>query len=253
MPAAIAASRLRTRNDIHHGFSVQFKEEMLQSSESETEILLGNKQLLGVFLVVVVLLGIAFAGGYKIGQAAGRKALVSAPPPAAEDSAASSAPASAAASPSSSTGGETHAFPASNAGADQQPESAKAPAVNRGAYHPPAGEDDAPPLGSSGKHAKPAKAPAANAAPVPEPASEASFSPVSGQTFLQVVAAGRDESQAIADVLRKKGFRAHAVPKPGSTKLYRVLIGPMRDSGDLATTRDSLRKTGFREIFIQRY
>lgn len=229
---------------------------MLQSSESETEILLGNKQLLGVFFVVVLLLGIAFAGGYKIGQVNGKKALATAAPaPAsADETAASSTPAAASSTASSSaTGGETHAFPANGTASDQS-ESARSRAGGSGAYHPPSGEDEAPPLGSSAKHAARTVHPVVTpAAPVNEPASEASFAPVSGQTFLQVVAAGRDESQAIADVLRKKGFRAHAVPKPGSAKLYRVLIGPMRDSGDLASTRDSLRKTGFREIFIQRY
>ena len=54
--------------------SVQFKVEMLQSEEREREILLGNKQLLGIFFVVAALLGIAFAGGYKLGQSsAGKK------------------------------------------------------------------------------------------------------------------------------------------------------------------------------------
>ena len=208
---------------------------MLQSSENETEILLGNKQLLGVFFVAVVLLGVAFAGGYKVGQSAGKKALIPvAPPAAAEEPPPDSA----------RTGGETHTFPAnpSSNGSDT------------GVYRPPSGEDAAPPLGSSGKHAaKATKLAEAPAAPITEPASYTNFSPVSGQTFLQVVAAGQDEAQAIADVLHKKGFRAHAVPKPGSTKIYRVLIGPIRDSGDLASTRDSLRKTGFREIFVQRY
>jgi cell division septation protein DedD len=64
----------------------------------------------------------------------------------------------------------------------------------------------------------------------------------------------RDEAEAIADVLRKKGFRAHAVPKPGSNKLYRVIVGPVRDAGDLRSTRDALHNTaGFREVIVQRY
>jgi cell division protein FtsN len=226
---------------------------MLQSSESETEILLGNKQLLGVFFVVVVLLGVAFAGGYKIGQSAGKKALVSAAPAAPEE------PPVASASPNSApVTGETHAFPA-NGVSSEQPEAPKTTPAERktssdtGAYHPPSGEDAAPPLGSSSKHAKVPKPVAVPAAPAGESASYTSFTPVSGQTFLQVAAVGRDEAQAIADVLHKKGFRAHAVPKPGGSKIYRVLIGPIRDTGDLSSTRDSLRKTGFREIFVQRY
>jgi cell division septation protein DedD len=227
---------------------------MLQSSESETEILLGNKQLLGVFFAVVLLLGVAFAGGYKIGQTSAKKALVSAPPPAAseEPAASSAAPPSGTAAPS---GGETHAFPAGGTSSEAAAESSKTASEpagsDTGIYHPPSGEDAAP-LGSSTKHVRVSKS--TGAAPVaPESSSGADFSPISGQTFLQVAAVGRDEAQAIADVLHKKGFRAHAVPKPGSGKTYRVLIGPIRDSGDLASTRDSLRRTGFREIFVQRY
>ena len=79
------------------------------------------------------------------------------------------------------------------------------------------------------------------------------FSPEAGQQFLQVAAVGRDEAEAVADVLHKKGFRAHAVPKPGTAKLYRVIIGPIRDPGELSNTRDALRRTGFREVIVQRY
>jgi cell division septation protein DedD len=235
---------------------------MLQSSESETEILLGNKQLLGVFFAVVVLLGVAFAGGYKIGQSAAKKTLVSTPPTAVEEpaaSASSSTASSSTAAAASPSGGETHAFPGGSGSGEQPAETSKTASPGNqqdtGAYHPPSGEDE-PPLGSTPRHAKATKA--ATPAPVSAPAandggSRADLQPISGQTFLQVAAVGRDEAQAIADVLHKKGFRAHAVPKPGAPKLYRVLIGPIRDSGDLSSTRDSLRRTGFREIFVQRY
>jgi cell division septation protein DedD len=224
---------------------------MLQSSETETEILLGNKQLLGVFFAVVVLLGVAFAGGYKIGQSAAKKTLVSTPPAMADEPAASPA-ANTGSSTAAGSGGETHTFPGSGTSGEQRADSSKtvtpAPPPEAGAYHPPAGEDAAP-LGS--KHSKAVKATATE--PVTDTGMYDDFTPVSGQTFLQVMAAGRDESQATADVLHKRGFRAHAVPKPGSAKIYRVLIGPIRDSGDLASTRDALRKVGFREIYVQRY
>jgi cell division septation protein DedD len=77
--------------------------------------------------------------------------------------------------------------------------------------------------------------------------------PQSGQTFLQVAAVGHTEAKALADVLSKKGFHAHAVAKPGASDVYRVLIGPMRDTSELSTTRDSLRNAGFTKIFVQRY
>ena len=69
---------------------------MLQSGEKETEILLGNKQLLGVFFVAAALLGIAFTGGYMAGRGSAKRA-ASAEPSAAE-----------AARSETGTGGQTH-------------------------------------------------------------------------------------------------------------------------------------------------
>ena len=57
---------------------------MLQTGENETEILLGNKQLLGIFFVVAVLLGLAFTGGYMVGRGSADKkiaAVATAPAP----------------------------------------------------------------------------------------------------------------------------------------------------------------------------
>ena len=218
---------------------------MLRSSEKETEILLGNKQLLGIFFVVAVLLGVAFYGGYVVGKgAAPRPALAVAPVPAPDEAKASSGPAS---------GGETHSVPADAGTAAPRESSSTAGNADTASSNP-----DEPPLGSPRRNKKPAKSQVESAAEPAAPLAEtgqssSSFAPRSGQSFLQVTAVGRDEAVAIADVLQKKGFRAHAVPKPGSSKLYRVLVGPVHDAGDLSSTRDSLRKTGFREVIVQRY
>jgi cell division protein FtsN len=66
-----------------------------------------------------------------------------------------------------------------------------------------------------------------------------------------VAALQRTEAEKVAKILNKKGFRTHIAPKPG-TQYYRVLVGPVRDAGDLASTRDALRTKGFREVFVQR-
>lgn len=221
-------------------YPVQFYKEMLRSGESETEILLGNKQLLGIFFVVAVLLGVAFAGGYMVGKGPGKK-------PAAVVSASDET----ASAPAANTGGETHSVGADSS-ADAQTDAAPPKSAQAAPPAVPTPASEEPPLGSPNRktfkqheastESEPPAAPAAN-----------SFAPGIGQTFLQVAAVGRDEAEAIADVLHKKGFRAHAVPKPGNPKLFRVLIGPIRDAGDLSTTRDSLRKTGFREVIVQHY
>ncbi len=204
---------------------------MLRSSEDETEILLGNKQLLGIFFVVAILLGIAFTGGYMVGRGSLAKHPVSTA--ATQESPSSAAPTGA----PSGTGGETHSV---------APETGSPPDQSS-----TAAQSEEPPLGSPQR-----KTAGKVTAPPPEtagPAPAESFLPQSGQEFLQVAATGRDEAEAVADVLHKKGFRAHAVPKPGNSKIYRVLIGPIRDAGDLSSTRDALRGTGFREVIVQRY
>lgn len=202
---------------------------MLQSGERETEILLGNKQLLGIFFVVATLLGVAFAGGYMVGRGSGLKKT-----PVVADATAPDAGTNPAAT---SAVGETHSV---------APEDVTSTA---GETSSRAGSEE--PLGSRRK--KSAKAPAiANDAP---PASSAhdNFTPQSGQEFLQVAAVPHDHALAVASVLRKKGFRAHAVAKPGDANTYRVIVGPIRNAGELSSTRDSLRKTGFSQVLVQHY
>jgi cell division septation protein DedD len=214
---------------------------MLRSSESETEILLGNKHLLGIFFVVAILLGIAFTGGYMVGRGPSGKKAANSPPAQAE---------SAPAPTTTSTGGETHSVPADSLELGNTASNGHSRATHTGRTESAQQSTEAP-LGSP-KRKNPGKSQTPE--DMTSPASSAYEStPRAGQTFLQVAAVGRDEAATIADVLNKKGFHARSVPKPGSTKLYRVLIGPVRNAGDLSATRDALHKTGFREVIVQRY
>ncbi len=204
---------------------------MLQSEEREREILLGNKQLLGIFFVVAALLGIAFAGGYKLGQSsAGKKPapVVGTGSTAAPETASTSTP----------PAGETHSV------APEESVATAAPG-NTGAHR-----KSEVLLGAPKQKSHPASATDNN---MLVPAKGDGFAPQSGQEFLQVAAVPRDHALAVASVLRKKGFQAHAVPKPGDVNLYRVIVGPIRSAGDLSSTRDSLRKTGFSQVIVQHF
>lgn len=202
---------------------------MLRSSESETEILLGNKQLLGIFFLVAVLIGVAFGGGYMLGRGAGDKKVAGPVPIPVKDTAAATA--------ANPTGGETRTVSPSD--------SALPDGVSEQAAEQPV-------LGSP-KHANPAHADAPPPQIATPAANSSNFAPQSGQEFLQVAAVPRSEALSVADVLRKKGFRAHAVPVPTNTKLYRVIVGPVRDVADLSSTREELRKTGFGKVIVQKY
>jgi cell division septation protein DedD len=71
------------------------------------------------------------------------------------------------------------------------------------------------------------------------------YTPEPGQRFLQVAAEKRDSAEAVADVLTKAGFPAHVAAKPGDDKLFRVLVGPIKDNNDLSAKREALMKKGF--------
>jgi cell division septation protein DedD len=228
---------------------------MSSTSETETEILLGNRHLLAIFFVLAILLGIAFTGGYMVGRNSSDKKIA---PLAATTTDPAASTNGGAASPGATTSMETHSLaPAGSEQADasDQTHTLQPPPPQDAAT--PAAKDE-PPLGAP-KQEPVAKAPTAPQTAQPKPLAShpkpvSAFSgPQSGQTFLQVAAVGHTEAEALAEVLSKKGFHAHAVPKPGSNEIYRVLIGPMHDTSDLSSTRDSLRNAGFTKIFVQRY
>ena len=69
---------------------------MSSSSDTEREILLGNKHLLTIFFVIAALLGVAFTGGYMVGRggSSDKKAVSTAPADAAATSQGTAAPTS---------------------------------------------------------------------------------------------------------------------------------------------------------------
>ena len=191
---------------------------MARSGEGESEVLLGNRQLLSLFVIVVILLAVFFTMGYVLGKNSGSEAIasregVSTPAP---------APPSGFAVPSRR--------PVSSANASV-PDSA-----------PP---DAAPPVSTSTSLPKPSM-------PVPKvdlPLTPTE--PAAGQTFLQVHAGRRPEAEVIADVLKKKGFSTSLAPGPAEG-VVRVLVGPLRDASAITGTRGELEKAGFKPI-LRRY
>lgn len=220
---------------------------MFQDRDSETEVLLGNKQLLGVFFVLAVLFAVFFTAGYMVGRNSGDKKIadVTAVPKSASSDGQIAA-----------DSGESHvvAPDPSTSASDQGPNpqtqdpqlTSSKPAVQPAASGRRASSREK--TSSAVKRAQ-AQEPAQVEERDPVPASEAPV-PAGHKTYLQVAALSRAEADAVAKVLNKKGFRTHVAPKPG-TEWYRVLVGPVRDAGDLNATRDALKSKGFREVFVQ--
>jgi cell division septation protein DedD len=215
---------------------------MFKDQRAESEILLGNKQLLAVFFVLAILLGVSFTAGYMVGRSLGGKKV-------AERTVAGGA--KSAIADSTLSGGETHNVDPASA----PTESVKAPAPDSSSF---AGGGESASISTSvrsregeatdiGVKPRPTKRVIANGD------SETEAPPVAStgrNIYLQVAALSRSDAEAVARVLVKKGFEARIAPKPG-TQYYRVLVGPVKDAGDLNTTRDALKSKGFREVFVQ--
>lgn len=189
---------------------------MRNNGEGEFEVVLGNKQLLSVFFIVVVLLGVFFTMGYVIGRKSTES--VAAQPP-----------------------------------ADRQPETVSAatkPAPEPASAETPEGEP--PAAASVDTSDRPSPMPPADAAPAPAqetaPALSSRFPPPQpGETYLQVAATKKSEAELMAEVLAKKGFTTTVMPAP-NTELYRVLVGPLPDPVVVDKTRTRLKGIGLESI-----
>src|SRR3954449_4178884 len=122
---------------------------MLRTDENETEILLGNKQLLGIFLVVAVLLGISFTGGYMAGRGSGKKTAL-----------AESSSTETAARSDTGTGGQTHTVSPDAAAPDSLKSSGKSSGAETASERDQGAKTSEQPLGArrrNGPKAQPVK------------------------------------------------------------------------------------------------
>jgi outer membrane biosynthesis protein TonB len=223
---------------------------MAKNEDGEFELILGNRQLLSVFFIVVVLLGVFFTMGYIVGRnsnpitgpetvAAARKdskpVVIDAPP---HDTPKTSPPAA--------------SLPPTETAAQLPPKEEPKPAETPKPEPPPKREPPkAEPVKSEAIKAAPPKAqppkpePAKPVKQAPPPAATTSTSrPAGGETYLQLAATAKAEADVMLDVLHKKGFKAIATQIPDRPGLYRVFVGPIADT-DVNKTRSDLHGAGF--------
>jgi cell division protein FtsN len=204
---------------------------MLRNADGESEILLGNSQLIGLFFLLAVLLGVSFTAGFMLGHGSfgskkpaeltgangsgpgedtGQMTKVVQPPP-----------------PSTATSDPTPNPPAKPEGGSPEPDKIS--------EKQPTPVEKTEPTGTQQK-----------------PRQTTVFEPQPGQTFLQVAAELHDSAASTASVLNRSGFAAHVVLAPNG-KLFRVLVGPVKDKSDLSATRDALKKKGFLQVIVRTY
>ena len=200
---------------------------MAKNEVGEFELVLGNKQLLSVFFIVVILLGVFFTMGYIVGRNSGGPGPIEATnhgKPTIVDS--PNAPAPTAISPATEPKPEPRkqeaAAPPPPVAAPKPVEVAKVPEAK-----PDKKKEDK-------KEDKKASVPA------PAPASSGALAGV----YLQLAAVPKAEADLLVSVLHKKGFGAAAGPGPEGSNLFRVLVGPLAGSDAISKTRTSLNDAG---------
>lgn len=205
---------------------------MPRTDEGEFELVLGNRQLLSVFFIVVVLLGVFFVMGYILGKNANPSSVVDVASARKTD-----LPVAAEPLVVDRTGEKPSATPPvvkeSPAPVDNTPAPTREPVKE------PVREAVREPVKEVAKETpKPT--------PPPPPArTEATPSapPTKGALYLQVAAVGKPEGEVVSKVLRAKGYKV-TIAEVGDGKTHRVLVGPMEQS-EMGKIRGELTTLGF--------
>ena len=231
---------------------------MAQNDEGEFELVIGNRQLLLVFGVLLVLLGVLFTMGYLIGKNNPSKEAITAANnrqvPIIGGSGGSGSPIivdpgkqSEEKAPSRSATElyerATTKDTSTNAGLPEVP---KVPKEVEKKKEEPKKEAKKEPPPPEPKVSEPPKT-----KPVVPVASGSVSTPVAG-TYVQVVAVDQEGANSWVGTLRGKSFNAIVAPGPNE-KLYRVLIGPIKDKESLAQTKIDLEKLGVKGAFVKKY
>ena len=228
---------------------------MAGRDDGEFELILGNKQLLSVLFIVIVLLGVFFAMGFLAGRSTGGVVMTQnrnqeKPPLSVEaatprDSAEPSLPSDR----GSAKAEETQKPPADEPVATPKPQPVKQEPV---ATLPPPKrpEADKPPVAKP----EPTRKEAAKAeAAKPAPSVSAVAAPPAG-TYLQSAATRRADAESmLAFIGGKTGLRGFVAPSPKSQELFRVLIGPLNSNEAVAGARTKLGDIGIKNPYIVKY
>ena len=209
---------------------------MAKNETGEFELVLGNKQLLSVFFIVVILLGVFFTMGYIVGR--------------------NSTPPTLEATNRKQEGKSPLVVDSPNA-----PPPSQIPT----ATEPPKTEDPKPVVREPEPKTDPPKAdppkpdPVKVEAPKPEPPKKedkakaekkqpgvvSTDGPQAGRHYLQVQALPSEQAGVVLEVLRKKGFSATTEPVPNKPGLTRILVGPVTPAA-APEMKDNLDTAGFK-------
>ncbi len=238
-------------------------DQMPSHEEGEFELVLGNKQLLSVFFLVILLLGVFFSMGYIVGRNTAPATTLSAsnrtPPIVVDATGGTAMPPPDTTKPSAFDNPPRVERPIKDPTTKTQPigvEPAKVEPIKPSPVKPepvkvepvkPVPTKTTPPAKVEPPKPEPVKPPqkAETPKPKPEPVKPA---PTTGKggNYLQVVATKRADAEKVVATLTQKGFAASITPVPDSA-LVRVVVGPLAE-GAVAKTREGLNAAGYKPI-----
>jgi cell division septation protein DedD len=203
-------------------------------TDGEHELVLGNKQLLSAFFVVVILLGVFFTMGYFVGKNTATAGFNGGQGPL------SGGVRPDAAGKPLDSGSTAGSLPPDSTSPAVDPNAPETPVPSTPAS--PATTPPATPKGEAKPDAKtefPLEAPPARTVTTAQSGSE--------EMYLQVSAIRRPDADSLAKVLSERGFPAllRESSKPG---LYRVLVGPFKTNGEMGRAKSDLKAKGFESI-----
>jgi outer membrane biosynthesis protein TonB len=227
-----------------------------KNEDGDFELILGNKQLLGIFFVVIALFGVFFVLGYLVGRnstpmvsnefssarkADGKPMVMDSPAPKETPAPVTETPAPAPSKPLE-TAVEKPAEPKPEPPKPEptKPSTSKSePAISKreAKVEKEKAEKEKAEKEKAEKEKERARPPASSG-PV------SSAAPAAGQTYLQLVATTKHDADGTVEVLRKNGFQAIDAEVPEKPGLFRVLVGPLAP-GDLNKTRAELTAKSF--------
>ena len=203
---------------------------MKNNETGEFELVLGNRQLLSGFFVVVILFAVFFVMGYIVGRNSTPATQLAANR---DQSSGAVVPSSARPQPAAGTAPAPQNPPPAAAEPSKEDAGSSAPAGEAQPTTQPAQQTDTQP-----------------ATPTPAaPLAPASVEPASGETYLQVTAVKQEVAETVAKTLKDKGFPA--VLSPGPAGKTRVLVGPYADLAKLGQAKAELERLGF-SPFVKR-
>ena len=193
---------------------------MKNSETGEFEMVLGNKQLLSGFFLVVILFAVFFVMGYIVGRNSTPTTQLAAN----RDQNSAATPSSTRPQPASGSAPVEQSPPAAVAEPPKDDAGAAAPVTE-----PQPTTQPAQPAQTKTEAAPPAAAPPAQ--------------PTPGETYLQAYSGKQEVAETVSHTLKQKGFPTLLSPGPqGKT---RVLVGPYPDLGKLGQAKADLERLGF--------